>query len=155
MLQPLKLAAVAFVLVKPMLPSSQGKMLAWLGHLGRWSLLDVFFALLLIMIVCHEGFTLSVFGATFAQANISAHPEYGLYLFQASIICSMGAVTVLQQAATSAKASLSSLEAPRRSLIYAAGGAGYMAILLSFAAFILHILSFALPAFSINGVTAV
>ena len=73
---PLKIALATMSLVKPMTRAGRFRLLSVLGHLGRWSLLDVFVALLLLIITSKQSFT----GSTVS---------FGLYAFIGAIVLSV------------------------------------------------------------------
>lgn len=133
-------------------------MFSWLGHLGRWSLLDVYFAMLLIIVAWHQGISVSIFGANLLNSGIRTRPEVGIYLFHAAIICSMAAVTMLQVICDElafGPLAPSKSEHHRNVLLPFAGTRGYVALLLATATLIMHTCAVALPAFTIIGLTQV
>ncbi len=81
---PVKIALAAMSLMRPMTRAGRFRLLNTLGHLGRWSLLDVFVALLLLIITAKQSFT----GSTVS---------FGLYAFVGAIVLSMTAVSILQE----------------------------------------------------------
>ena len=68
--------------------------LAALGHLGRWSLVDIYFTLLLLLLLSKAELDLPVLGLVVAAGGKA---EAGLYVFHAAIISSMVAVQILQK----------------------------------------------------------
>jgi hypothetical protein len=60
---------------------AQPIMLAWLGHLGRWSLLDVYFALLMMIVLYEQGFEITINGQLAVDQSIACYPEVGIYIF--------------------------------------------------------------------------
>jgi len=93
---PVKLIVIALVLGLELTTSRRQKVLGILGHLGRWSLIDIYFAMTLMMIVYHQGVDVTLGPFTLLSANIATEAGYGLYVFHASIISSMAVVTMLQ-----------------------------------------------------------
>jgi len=89
---PAKLAIAAWGAWAQVDPSKRAKVLGVLGQLGRWSLLDVFVCLLIVLVLSEQGLT----GATIA---------YGLYCFTTAIIFSMIAGAILHAAAERAQGS--------------------------------------------------
>ncbi len=79
---PLKIGLASWAMFRPMRPAKRRKLLATLGHLGRWSLLDVFVALLLLIITSKQSLT----GTTVS---------IGLYAFLGAIVLSMTSVGLL------------------------------------------------------------
>lgn len=152
--QPVKLIITAVLLTMRITSRTRGIFLAWLGHLGRWSLMDVYFAMLIIIIAWNQGLTLRAFGVTFVDAGIRTKPQVGLYLFHVAILCSMATVTTLQELnGTLTPSSRPSPPAlPRCHLISAAGLPGAIALLLVCSALVLHVCAVALPAFTITGI---
>ena len=152
-----KLAAVVFLLAKKLTSETRDCAFNWLGHLGRWSLLDIYVAMLLIMIAWHQGIDVNIGPINLINDNIGTQPCWGLYLFHGAIICSMAAVTWLQElnAGVSLKPPPPLPEGlPRRPLILDAGVRGVVAVLLCVITFVLHVLSLSLPIFDIAGVHA-
>jgi len=83
---PAKLALAAWCLWGERSARRRERLLRRLGGLGRWSLLDVFVCLLIVLVLSEQGLT----GATVA---------YGLYCFLAAIVLSMAAGAALHLAA--------------------------------------------------------
>lgn len=81
---PVKLVFASTALLKPMTINGRQRLLGALGHLGRWSLLDVFVSLLILVILSRQGFS----GATV---------KYGLYCFLGAIVLSMCAGAILYE----------------------------------------------------------
>ena len=80
---PIKITLAVVALCRPMTQVGRGRLLNTLGHLGRWSLLDVFVALLLLTITAKQSFT----GSTVS---------FGLYAFVGAIMLSMTSVSIMQ-----------------------------------------------------------
>jgi paraquat-inducible protein A len=81
---PLKIGLATMAFIRPMTLAGRQRLLGTLGQLGRWSLLDVFVALLLIIITSKQTFT----GSTV---------RWGLYAFLAAIVLSMTSVAIMQE----------------------------------------------------------
>ncbi len=81
---PIKLALGTWALSRPMTMQGRERMLGALGHLGRWSLLDVFVSLLILVILSKED-------------AVGATVECGLYYFMGAIILSMIAGTIMHE----------------------------------------------------------
>ena len=81
---PIKLTLATVSMMCQMTPRGRERMLGALGHLGRWSLLDVFVSLLILLVLGKQGLT----GVTV---------KYGLYCFTGAIILSMVAGTLLHE----------------------------------------------------------
>lgn len=81
---PVKIALATVAMFRPMTLHGRQRLLGTLGQLGRWSLLDVFVALLLIIITSRQTLT----GTTVS---------IGLYAFLGAILLSMATVAVLQE----------------------------------------------------------
>lgn len=81
---PIKLVLVTISLFKPMTMAGRERLLSSLGHLGRWSLLDVYVSLLILLVLSKQGF-------------VGVTTEYGLYCFLGAIILSMVAGTLLHE----------------------------------------------------------
>jgi len=156
---PIKIAITTFLLAARLKRSTREVVLAWLGHLGRWSLMDVYFAMVLIMIVWQQGVSVTLGPVTLINSNVATTPMYGLYLFHAAIICSMAAVTILQElnatldqpAAAAAKAATTDGARPRP-LLSAAGVRGYVTVLLALITLVLQLCAVCLPVFTIVGI---
>lgn len=93
-LPPVKLVAACVLLGKPLSVRTRGAWLAVLGHLGRWSLVDIYFTLLLLLLLLRAELQLPIVGSIEVAG---AKVESGLYIFHAAIICSMVAVQILQE----------------------------------------------------------
>jgi len=81
---PIKVTLATMSMFKPMTVAGRQRLLGTLGQLGRWSLLDVFVALLLIIITTKQSLT-------------STTVSIGLYAFLGSILLSMSSVAILQE----------------------------------------------------------
>ena len=65
----------------------------WLGQMGRWSLLDIVFVVLLLMILCNEEELMDVGPFSFGITGTIAE---GLFIFPAAILCSLSAVAIVE-----------------------------------------------------------
>ncbi|MDP7575279.1 MAG: paraquat-inducible protein A, partial [Phycisphaerales bacterium] len=81
---PVKIGLATWAFLRPMTAPGRQRLLGTLGQLGRWSLLDVFVALLLLIITSKQSFT----GATVS---------IGLYAFLGAIVLSMTSVALMQE----------------------------------------------------------
>lgn len=81
---PIKVALATMSMFKPMTINGRQRLLNTLGQLGRWSLLDVFVALLLIIVTSKQMVT---------KTTVS----FGLYAFLSAILLSMLSVAILQE----------------------------------------------------------
>ena len=81
---PLKIGLATMAFIRPMTLKGRQRLLSTIGLLGRWSLLDVFVALLLMIITSKQTFT----GSTV---------RWGLYAFLAAIVLSMTSVAIMQE----------------------------------------------------------
>ena len=81
---PIKVTLATMSMFKPMTVEGRQRLLGTLGQLGRWSLLDVFVALLLIIITSKQSLT-------------STTVSIGLYAFLGAILLSMSSVAILQE----------------------------------------------------------
>jgi hypothetical protein len=142
------------LLAKPMERDTRGCWLAWLGHLGRWSLLDVYFALLLMMIVWQQGIYVTLGPFVTIDQSIACYPEIGIYIFHFAILMSMAAVTICQEQSATANMPppppLPEPRPPRRSLLHSAGVRGYVALALAATCLTLQLCAVILPAFTID-----
>jgi paraquat-inducible protein A len=71
-----KLGMLVWIWYRRVDPELRGKLLFWLGVLGKWSMLDVFVVALLIVM-------------TQSKAFIDASPRWGLYIFALAIALSI------------------------------------------------------------------
>ena len=81
-----KLLALLSILFRPVSGSSRARALAWLGLLGRWSMLDVFVIAILI-------------GSIHLGVISEAYAERGVYVFAGAILASMLATVSVDQVA--------------------------------------------------------
>jgi paraquat-inducible protein A len=81
---PIKVTLATKSIFRPMTLKGRQRLLGSLGQLGRWSLLDVFVALLLIIITSKQSLT---------NTTVS----FGLYAFLGAIVLSMSSVAILQE----------------------------------------------------------
>jgi paraquat-inducible protein A len=81
---PVKIGLASWAFLRPMTAPGRQRLLGTLGQLGRWSLLDVFVALLLLIITSKQTFT----GTTVS---------IGLYAFLGAIVLSMSSVALMQE----------------------------------------------------------
>jgi paraquat-inducible protein A len=131
---PIKITLAVVALCRPMTQARRGRLLNTLGHLGRWSLLDVFVALLLLIITAKQSFT----GSTVS---------FGLYAFVGAIMLSMTSVLILQESnRLKAKVRTSS----GRPLVQTAGVAGWFVVPVVIAASYCLYAAVALPLFKVD-----
>lgn len=134
---PLKLTLATVALVRPMTPRGRERMLGALGHLGRWSLLDVFVSLLILLVLGKQGLT----GVTV---------KYGLYCFTGAIILSMIAGTVLHEIVRQRHPKPSLVMARIRPTIIYAGWQGVVSTVLCIGAVVVIGRAFFYPLFHVN-----
>ncbi len=134
---PIKLILASCSLFAPMTSGGRERMLSVLGHLGRWSLLDVFVSLLILLVLSDQGFV-----------GVKVH--YGLYCFLGAIVLSMTAGVMLHEMC---RRSVSDKELPQehmRPLIMLAGWQGAVATVLAIGATAVIVFAFTEPMFQIN-----
>ncbi|KAL1507301.1 hypothetical protein AB1Y20_008147 [Prymnesium parvum] len=149
---PVKILLTAFLLGKQMKCATRSTAFTCLAQLGRWSLVDVYFAMLLMMIAWHQGLHITAGTGGRVLANIDTQPGYGLYLFVVAIMCSMGAVAMLQEFNTvAAQPSPPQFERSGKPLLRFAGVRGIIAIVMAVTTLTLQLCSVLLPVFSIKG----
>jgi paraquat-inducible protein A len=71
-----KMGMLGYLWYKPVESETRGKLLFWLGVLGKWSMLDVFVVALLIVLTQSKSF-------------VDASPRAGLYVFAIAIVSSI------------------------------------------------------------------
>jgi uncharacterized paraquat-inducible protein A len=81
---PIKLVLATISMYRLMKVPGRERLLSTLGHLGRWSLLDVYVSLLLLLVLSKESF-------------VGVTVEYGLYCFLGAIVLSMIAGIILHE----------------------------------------------------------
>lgn len=86
---------MSLLLVLPTREATRKCHIRWLGQLGRWSLLDVMVVLLLLIVLADQQAAGDGDGLSFA---IGASVREGLFLFPLAILCSIGAVAILEMA---------------------------------------------------------
>lgn len=79
----LKIGGLLLSLLAPLPPAARRRLLAWLGALGRWSLLDVFVVMLLMVIASH-------------QWAVGTTVHSGIFLFMGAIGIAMLSTEVLE-----------------------------------------------------------
>ncbi len=134
---PVKLVCATLSLAKPMTVGGRERMLSVLGHLGRWSLLDVFVSLLILLVLSKQGF-------------VGVQVKYGLYCFLIAIILSMAAGMILHELS---RRTVAEKHLPRdsvRPLIYYAGWQGIVASVLAVAAIVAIERAFSFPMFEVD-----
>jgi paraquat-inducible protein A len=134
---PIKLVLATVSMYRPMTVPGRERLLSSLGHLGRWSLLDVYVSLLLLLVLSKE---------TFVGATV----EYGLYCFLGAIVLSMIAGIILHEMSRRAgpKETLSTDRV--RPLIVWAGWQGVVATIIAGVALVAIGLAFSKPMFQVN-----
>jgi hypothetical protein len=94
-----KLVWVAWLMVWPTTQRFRSCQIKWLGQLGRWSLLDIYVALILLMMLADEqSLSVSLLGTITLPVSISASVGPGMILFPFAILCSISAVAILELA---------------------------------------------------------
>jgi len=134
---PIKLTLATMSLAKPMTLEGRERLLSVLGHLGRWSLLDVFVSLLILLVLSDQGFV-----------GVSVH--YGLYCFLGAIMLSMIAGATLHELC---RRSVPDEHLPKdhvRPLIVYAGWQGIVATVLAVGAMVGIYLAFSKPMFQVD-----
>ena len=134
---PVKLALVTVSMVKPMTMARRERLLGTLGHLGRWSLLDVFVSLLILLVLSRQGFV-----------GVGVH--YGLYCFLLAIILNMSAGTILHELCRRRMPEVIQPPDHVRPLITFLGWQGLVVTMLSLVAIIMIYRAFSQPLFQIN-----
>lgn len=71
-----KLISLFLLWFVPFDPGQRGKVVTWLGHLGKWSMLDVYVVALTIVIAK-------------SSSLLKAKPEMGIYFFGVSVVLSI------------------------------------------------------------------
>lgn len=134
---PVKLILATMSMYRGMTVPGRERLLSSLGHLGRWSLLDVYVSLLLLLVLSKESF-------------VGVDVKYGLYCFLGAIILSMTAGIILHEMCRRAgpKEKLSTDRV--RPLIVWAGWQGVVATVIAAAALVVIALAFSLPMFQVN-----
>jgi paraquat-inducible protein A len=134
---PLKLVLATMSLARNMTQEGRERLLSVLGHLGRWSLLDVFVSLLILLVLSKQGFV-----------GVSVH--YGLYCFLGAIILSMISGAILHELC---RRFIPDDRLPPdhvRPLIVFAGWQGVVATVLAVGAIIGIFLAFSKPMFQVD-----
>jgi len=134
---PIKLVLATMSMYRPMTCEGREHLLSWLGHLGRWSLLDVYVSLLLLLVLSKE---------TFVGATVTS----GLYLFMGAIILSMVAGIILHELCRRAAPEQTLPTDTVRPLIVWAGWQGVVATLIAAVAIVVIALAFSQPMFQVN-----
>ena len=134
---PIKLILATMSMYRRMTPRGRERMLATLGHLGRWSLLDVFVSLLILLVLSKE---------TFVGASV----EYGLYCFLGAIILSMTAGIILHELCRRAGPTRRLPTDKVRPLIVYAGWQGVVSTLFAGGAVYFIVGAFSQPLFQVN-----
>jgi len=134
---PIKIICASLSLWRPMTLGGRERLLSLLGHLGRWSLLDVFVSLLILLVLSKQGF-------------VGVQVEYGLYCFLGAIILSMAAGIVLHEMS---RRTVEDKYIPGdhvRPLILYAGWQGVVATILALGAIVAIERAFSFPMFQID-----
>jgi paraquat-inducible protein A len=134
---PIKLILASVSLVAPMTSVGRERMLSVLGHLGRWSLLDVFVSLLILLVLSDQGF-------------VGVQVHFGLYCFLGAIILSMTAGVILHEMCRRSVPDKHLPQEHRRPLIMLAGWQGAVATVLAIGATAVIVFAFTEPMFQIN-----
>jgi paraquat-inducible protein A len=134
---PVKLTLATVSIMKPMTMAGRERLLSTLGHLGRWSLLDVFVSLLILLVLSKQGFV-----------GVGVH--YGLYCFLSAIILNMFAGMILHEMCRRRVPDSRLPNDHVRPLITFAGWQGVVATILALAAIALIFRAFSQPLFQIN-----
>ena len=92
---PLKLLTTITLLTLRMKRSTRRTIFAVLGQLGRWSLLDVYFIVLLQLICANQSHEVVIDSVSYT-VDIRVDVGYGAILFHLAIICSIATVSVLE-----------------------------------------------------------
>ena len=80
----LKLLSLLFLWFMPVDPNARKTVVTWLGHLGKWSMLDVYVVALTILIAK-------------SSTLLKAKPEMGIYYFGASVVLSILTSTQIER----------------------------------------------------------
>ena len=134
---PLKIVLASISMYRPMTSHGRERLLSALGHLGRWSLLDVFVSLLLLFVLSKE---------TFVGVDV----KYGLYCFLSAIILSMTAGLILHEFSRRAGPREKLPSDKIRPLIVYAGWQGVVATALASIAIVVISFAFFRPMFQVD-----
>ncbi len=134
---PIKLTLATVSLAKPMTQQGRERLLSVLGHLGRWSLLDVFVSLLILLVLSKQGFV-----------GVSVH--YGLYCFLVAIMLSMVSGAILHELCRRSVPDDCLPADHVRPLIVFAGWQGIVATVLAIGAVMGIFLAFSKPMFQVD-----
>lgn len=134
---PIKIVLASISLYRPMTSHGRERLLSTLGHLGRWSLLDVFVSLLLLLVLSKE---------TFVGVDV----KYGLYFFFGAITLSMTAGLILHEFSRRAGPRETLSTDKVRPLIVYAGWQGVVATVLASAAIVVISFAFFRPMFQVD-----
>jgi uncharacterized paraquat-inducible protein A len=134
---PLKIILASVCLYRPMPRRGRERLLSLLGHLGRWSLLDVFVSLILLLVLSKE---------TFVGVGV----QYGLYCFLIAIILSMTAGLILHEFSRRANPRETYSTDKIRPLIMYAGWQGVVATILASIAIVVITFAFFRPMFQVD-----
>ena len=134
---PLKIVLASLSMYRPMTSRGRERLLSALGHLGRWSLLDVFVSLLLLFVLSKETF-------------VGVEVKSGLYCFLTAIILSMMAGLILHEFCRRA-GPVEKLPSDKiRPLIVYAGWQGIVATVLASCAILVIWFAFFRPMFQVD-----
>ena len=138
---PLKILIAAALLATPLQPPTRRRALAVLGQLGRLSLVDVYFCVLVVVVVANQSHQIMLI-----DLALSATIEWGVLVFHAAVFCSIASVAILED-----------VDAPRAPTPARPPGAPVRVLgtAAALAAIVLVPLSFFLPLFTIEGLPAV
>jgi uncharacterized paraquat-inducible protein A len=134
---PVKLILGTMALTKPMTLAGRERLLSVLGHLGRWSLLDVFVSLLIVLVLSRED-----------VVGVSVH--YGLYCFLGAIVLSMSAGAIMHEQARRIVPDVHMPVDHVRPLIVFAGWQGVVAAILSVVALVCIARAVGQPMFQVD-----
>jgi uncharacterized paraquat-inducible protein A len=134
---PLKIVLASLSMYRPMTSHGRERLLSALGHLGRWSLLDVFVSLLLLLVLSKE---------TFVGVDV----RNGLYCFLTAIILSMMAGLILHEFCRRAGRQEKLPVDKVRPLIVYAGWQGVVATALASCAIVVISFAFFRPMFQVD-----
>jgi hypothetical protein len=93
-----KLLWVAWLMVWPTTQRFRLCQIKWLGQLGRWSLLDIYVALIILMMITDQQNLHIQVAFIQIPAGLSADVGAGMLLFPLAILCSIAAVAILELA---------------------------------------------------------
>ncbi|HCA39500.1 MAG TPA: hypothetical protein DEO92_07465 [Phycisphaerales bacterium] len=135
---PVKLILATISMYRSMTVPGRERLLSALGHLGRWSLLDVYVSLLLLLVLSKESF-------------VGVTVEYGLYCFLGAIVLSMIAGIILHEMSRRSASAAAPMPIDHvRPLIVWAGWQGVVATVIASAAIVVIAMTFSSPMFQVD-----